>query len=52
MNPIKRQAIFNILFAIFVYAIRNRLINTDHIVLLLDHISNHFYEEMYHLFFR
>lgn len=46
-----RQVVFNIIFGIFIYSIKNKLIDTDQIVSLFNHISNHFYEEMFNILF-
>jgi hypothetical protein len=46
-----RQTLFNLIFAIFLYSIKNKLIHTHEIILLFNHISDYFYEEMYCLLF-
>jgi hypothetical protein len=44
-----RQASFNFIFLVFMYSVKNKLINIPEIILLLEHISNYFYVEFYNL---
>jgi len=46
-----RQAAFNLIFLIFIYGIKNKLINAADIIIIFDHISNYFYEEFFNLIF-